>query len=289
MDTRSANLTYDDAFAQSVVVNNDVDDGPQAFDGLLSTNDVINQERRAFEASVSKDEMLRDIVDVDMMSKSMLEEAAGEAAEYFCDFSIVDDATRGNVDDVINDPIPPPTGHCDCDNELDSFQVESPLNDVTGGVPIMRRSSTASSVSSAPPPPPPAVVEPMVTMTTATSATTVVTSLPPMFVSNKTPQDMVDLTVAVKAVKNQSTALPIVTTSGAGGGAPIPMIPPEMHMCSIGTPPPPQLYVSKQPQAEQTVLYKSDSPNRGVLKDRDGRGFPTVEVRAQKNKLLLLI
>lgn len=41
----------------------------------------------------------------------------------------------------------------------------------------------------------------------------------------------------------------------------------------------PCLKVINQPQHEQTVLYQSDSANRGVLKDREGKGFPSVMVR----------
>ena len=40
----------------------------------------------------------------------------------------------------------------------------------------------------------------------------------------------------------------------------------------------PSLRVINQPQQEQTVLYESDSATRGVLKDREGKGFPAVMV-----------
>ena len=44
--------------------------------------------------------------------------------------------------------------------------------------------------------------------------------------------------------------------------------------------PRPHLKVVSQPQHEQTVLYRSDSAARGVLKDREGKGFPAVMVRS---------
>lgn len=42
--------------------------------------------------------------------------------------------------------------------------------------------------------------------------------------------------------------------------------------------PRPHLKVVSQPQHEQTVLYRSDSAARGVLKDREGKGFPAVMI-----------
>eukprot|EP00118_Oscarella_pearsei_P003208 m.13401 g.13401 ORF g.13401 m.13401 type:complete len:534 (+) comp24776_c0_seq1:908-2509(+) len=227
-----------------------------------STGDVITHQGKIFNQAVEEDPTFRSLV------HGFIEDSV----------SSVENRCFGIGGDPINDPIP--HHQRDPDDDLESFSFE--MADVTSSFPPTTRSVSEPAAMRPHP-----ITMPQRPYSVGSSPSTFGIPLQPFSVTDhqqdmpmvqqqqhhfdpvttsypgKTPIEQAQLTQAMQTVKN----LPVTCSMG-----------PRLSTQIVTSNQAPVLYVSKQPQAEQTVLYKSDSANRGVLKDRDGNGFPTVEI-----------